>query len=202
MDSVRYVLGLLIVLTLPPSIAWWYILHFFVKFWRKVGPAYTMLTLFSLMFTSAISLYSVQEILMGRDLGANWFLVGLGGLFILVSWGIAVSRGRHMTPKTMFGIPELQTDGRGGKLLTRGPYSVIRHPRYAEVLFGISGAVFLANWSGVYVIVAVCFVAHHGAVLLEERELLDRFGEEYETYRNQVPRYIPQISKKKTGTGG
>ena len=202
MDSVRYVLGLLIVLTLPPSIAWWYVLHLFVKFWRKIGPAGTMLVLFSLVFASVISLYSVQGMLVGRDLGTNWFLVGLGGLFIFVSWGIAASRSRHLTPKTMFGIPELQADGRGGKLLTEGPYSVVRHPRYAEVLFGISGAVVLANWSGAYVVVAVCFLAHHGAVLLEERELLDRFGEEYETYRKKVPRYIPQISEKKTGTGG
>ncbi|MEE2905868.1 MAG: isoprenylcysteine carboxylmethyltransferase family protein [Gemmatimonadota bacterium] len=200
MDSVRYVLALLIVLTLPPSVAWWYILHLFVTSWRKIRPASTILMLLTLGFVSVVSLYSVQGLLIGQDLGANGILAGLGGFLILLSWGIAVLRSRHLTAKTMLGIPELQADGRGGKLVTQGPYSVIRHPRSVELIFGISGAAFLANWSGTYLVVVVCFVTHHGAVLLEERELLDRFGEEYENYRKRVPRYIPRIRKWRTNT--
>ena len=106
MDSVRYVLALLIVLTLPPSVAWWYILHLFVKSWRKIRPASTILMLLTLGFVSVVSLYSVQGLLIGQDLGANGILAGLGGFLILLSWGIAVLRSRHLTAKTMLGIPE------------------------------------------------------------------------------------------------
>ena len=90
MDSVRYVLALLIVLTLPPSVAWWYILHLFVTSWRKIRPASTILMLLTLGFVSVVSLYSVQGLLIGQDLGANGILAGLGGFLILLSWGIAV----------------------------------------------------------------------------------------------------------------
>ena len=105
-------------------------------------------------------------------------------------------RAKHLTTRILVGVPELQADGKGGKLLTEGPYAVMRHPRYAEIVLGTVGFVLLANWSGPYLIIAGAILGLHGVVLLEERELAERFGEEYDAYRGRVPRYIPRLGSR------
>ena len=49
-----------------------------------------------------------------------------------------------------------------------------------------------ANYSGAWVLYALAFPAIHLVVLLEERELRERFGAEYEDYCRRVPRYLPR----------
>ena len=46
MDTVRYVIALLIVITLPFSFLFWLLIHPFAGFWRRLGPAitYTVVT--------------------------------------------------------------------------------------------------------------------------------------------------------------
>jgi protein-S-isoprenylcysteine O-methyltransferase Ste14 len=44
----------------------------------------------------------------------------------------------------------------------------------------------------VYILVAVFVPLTYGVVLLEERELRERFGEEYERYCDKVPRFFPK----------
>ena len=53
---------------------------------------------------------------------------------------------------------------------------------------------FIANYVGVYILAVVILPALHLVVLLEERELRHRFGEEYDLYRARVPRYIPRAA--------
>lgn len=75
-----------------------------------------------------------------------------------------------------------------------GPtYQVVRHPIYAAldrivIAFGL--------WSGTAyaLLLAALFVAvwHPIWYGIEERELLERFGESYDTYRKRTPAVIPQ----------
>ena len=64
-------------------------------------------------------------------------------------------------------------------------------PRYVEMILGAFAFAAFANYVGGY-IVAVLFVAGiHAVVLIEEKELAKRFGEEYKAYKASVPRYLP-----------
>ena len=76
-------------------------------------------------------------------------------------------------------------------LLTQGPYAVIRHPRYVEVLLATFAYAFFANYVGVYAVALATIPALHLVVILEERELADRFGSEWVEYAQRVPRYVP-----------
>jgi len=90
------------------------------------------------------------------------------------------------------GGPELERGGKGGTLLTEGPYSVTRNPRYIEAIVGIFAYAAFSNHLGVYLLALATVPVVHLIVILEERELQDRFGDEYKAYVTRVPRYIPQ----------
>ena len=79
-----------------------------------------------------------------------------------------------------------------GRLLTEGVYARTRNPRYLEFLLSLLGFVAIANHVGTWLLLALCLPAVHLVVRLEERELRDRFGAEYDEYCRQVPRYLPR----------
>ena len=91
-------------------------------------------------------------------------------------------------------MPELQANGRGGQLLTEGIYSKMRHPRYVELSLGTFALTLFVNHLGTYLLFVAFLAGLHAVVLLEERELCERFGEEYLAYRARVPRFIPHLS--------
>jgi protein-S-isoprenylcysteine O-methyltransferase Ste14 len=66
-------------------------------------------------------------------------------------------------------------------------YSLVRHPMYMAVaLMGVVGFLTNFSWYGVVVLGVVwgTFTFH---VMLEEKELLERFGDSYRTYARGVP---------------
>ena len=82
-------------------------------------------------------------------------------------------------------------------VIRRGVYGIIRHPLYlSEVLLYVR--LFLLNTSlaGLAVIIAV-FVFLHYISRYEEKVLLERFGEEYRQYMQDVPMYFPRIILRK-----
>lgn len=103
-----------------------------------------------------------------------------------------MARKKYLTFRILAGVPEFARDPhRQGHLLTEGPYARIRHPRYIEVVMWTFAYAFIANYVGAYVLALLTPLLVHLVVLLEERELRDRFGQEYVEYCARVPRYIP-----------
>lgn len=72
-------------------------------------------------------------------------------------------------------------------------YGRIRHPRYVEFMVGGTGWALILNYLGVYLLMAITVLMLFVIVLLEERELRDRFGEAYVEYCARVPRFIPRL---------
>jgi len=197
-DTVRYWLGLFLVIGLPPGITWWFFVHPFVGFWRRLGPKVTMAVMTVFFIVSVWGLVTLRGVLMGRDLGTSPLLVAVG--IVLCGAGAYVShkRRKYLTVSILAGVPEVQTDkDRQGALLDQGPYAIIRHPRYVEGLLFTLGYAAVSNHVGPYVLAGLTFPLLHLVVLLEERELRDRFGEAYREYCERVPRYIPQKSRSR-----
>lgn len=114
-----------------------------------------------------------------------------GVLCIAGAGWIAFHRRRHLTFPILAGVPELRRSTEEAALLQDGVYGVIRHPRYVEVLLGMAGYAFIANYLAGYVVVVVSVPLLWLLVVLEERELLARFGEAYDRYRARVPMFLP-----------
>ncbi len=79
------------------------------------------------------------------------------------------------------------------ELVTRGPYRWVRNPMAVTGLTqGLGVALILGSW-GVVVYVLVGGVLWHALVRpVEERDLLERFGESYASYRRRVGLWIPR----------
>lgn len=199
MITARFILGALVMVALPPSLLWWFIIHPFVGFWRGVGVRPTFAILIVAQILGMVALYFVHEPLMGRDLGTNPGLIALAVLSLAISIGVALTRKKQLTVRILTGVPELSSDD-PGRLLTEGIYGRVRHPRYVEVMLGVLAYALFSNHLGPYILFAASLPVVHLLVLLEERELMDRFGAEYEQYRSRVPPYLPRRRTSASGS--
>ena len=192
MDSAAYWLALLTLVMVPPFMVVWFVVHPLVRFWRRLGPfrTYTFLGLFILL--AMWRLYTLRDQMMRVSFGVNWVLVVLAIQIFLISMLIGFLRMRHLKLSTMVGLPEIRGEGDHAKIMTDGIYSLIRHPRYAEVWLGFLAIALFTNYLAVYILVIIFIPVIYGVVLLEERELRERFGQEYERYCAEVPRFFPK----------
>jgi protein-S-isoprenylcysteine O-methyltransferase Ste14 len=82
----------------------------------------------------------------------------------------------------------------GQTLVKRGPYCWLRHPAYSGSILTLVGfPLFLGTWAGGLVILILSFAAFSYRVLVEEKALLDFFGEEYRDYMQQTWRFFPGL---------
>jgi protein-S-isoprenylcysteine O-methyltransferase Ste14 len=78
------------------------------------------------------------------------------------------------------------------ELISHGPFAYVRHPLYSTLLLTIpplvivwlSDLLFFLPWG-------LLLLLSHCVVRLEERGLIDAFGEDYERYRRYVPALLP-----------
>lgn len=80
------------------------------------------------------------------------------------------------------------------KLISGGPYSLVRHPMYTSFLMmAVGQALLLANWfvglAGLAGFAALFFLR----VDREERMMLDTFGTDYRDYMDRTKRIIPFV---------
>ena len=80
----------------------------------------------------------------------------------------------------------------GHKLVTEGPYSIVRNPIYTG-MFGMLLATGLAvsHWIGLALAIVVFAIGTFIRVRSEERLLREMFGPEFEAYARKVPAVIP-----------
>lgn len=195
-DLARYIIGALLMITVPPAIAYWFIVHPFIAFWRRVGMKLTFWFLGIFMVVSMVALYPVHRALLGRDLGTSLPLIVLAVPLLVVSGIVNRKRKRHLNFKMLSGAPELAPGSSGAGLLTEGIYSRIRHPRYVEFTLALVGWSLFTNYLGMYVMVAISIAALLIIVVLEERELRERFGQAYVDYSARVPRFVPRPRRR------
>jgi protein-S-isoprenylcysteine O-methyltransferase Ste14 len=193
MDIIRYYVALILVILLPPVLYYWLLIHPFVHFWRRLGPRWTYGLVGLIMALSMVSLFRIRQALLAVEFGTNYYLTAPGLLFLATSTWLGFQILRQMSILTMLGLPELAPDKRPQQLITTGIYATIRHPRYVQIYLGFLGSALIANYLALYLIVALWLPGIYVIVLLEEKELRDRFGAAYDDYCRRVPRFVPKL---------
>jgi len=192
MDAARYYVALLLVIAHPPRICLWLVIHPFASFWRRLGTArtYAILAIPVLIYASGVGV--LRRDLLSVQFGTSYAALALAAISLAAAIALSVKRRRQLHFGALSGLPELSAHLYPGTLLTAGVYSRIRHPRYVEAtLWALAYALF-ANHLASYVVVLLGMPLIFLVVLLEERELLVRFGAAYQEYARRVPRFLPR----------
>jgi protein-S-isoprenylcysteine O-methyltransferase Ste14 len=114
---------------------------------------------------------------------AGFLAMAAGAAFIL--WA-RFTMGESHNISSVAGV-ELFADHR---LVTTGPFALVRHPMYLGFAVAVLGALALyRTW-------AIAFIVVHGLVFVvrarrEEQALAARFGDEWAAYRGRVPAVLP-----------
>ena len=194
MDKARYVLGVMLIVGLPPAIIFWLLIHPFVGFWRRIRPGMAYSTLGLVCVLLGVLIFKSRDVLLGDDLGTSPGLFVLGAALYALSAWVSVLTRRQLSLRAFAGVPELSGPGTGGVLLQEGVYGVVRHPRYLSVIIGTAGFAMFVNYVGGYLMVLGSIPALFLVIFFEERELANRFGASYEEYRSRVPAMVPRFS--------
>jgi len=82
----------------------------------------------------------------------------------------------------------------GHKLVTKGPYSVVRNPIYTGMLgMLLATGLAVSHWSGLLIALVVFGIGTAIRVRSEAALLRETFGEEFESYARRVPAVIPYV---------
>jgi protein-S-isoprenylcysteine O-methyltransferase Ste14 len=192
MDTVRHVLTLLMLMFMPGAVLFWFLVHPFIRFWRRLGLRRALAIYYTLMAAFVAGVFLLRKTLLAVDFGTNPVLIGVAVPMLAASIVLRRKISRHLRFKTLGGLPEMAPDRFPQRLLTEGIYSRIRHPRYVEVLLVMASLALIANNLASYVNWIIGIPSVLLIVRIEERELRDRFGAEYEAYCARVPRFVPR----------
>jgi len=190
---------LLAIITLmfwPVIPLFWIPVHVAVHFFRRPGlaayllPVVTWLPLAFFIFRYRAFLLQFTITLPFLSSIIGWVLLISGTLLhiwtaqLLGLWGI-------------IGVPEL-SDRVEGPLVVKGPFSIVRHPTYLAHTLMFSGVFLITGVLSVGIIAVLdCVVVNSVIIPLEERELADRIGEKYASYKRKVPsRFFPSFHKR------
>jgi protein-S-isoprenylcysteine O-methyltransferase Ste14 len=177
---------------MPGVYLYWFSIHPWVHFWRRVGLRRTMTVHYAMIALVGAAVFSVRGPLLAVEWGTNYLLIVLALPLFTLSVILRRQLSRKLTLAMLLGIPELDPNRRPVKLVTNGIYSRMRHPRYVEIVLALAGYTLVANYLAAYAILVATVVWVWLIVPIEEKELRERFGRQYEEYAERVPRFVPR----------
>lgn len=193
LETIAYYVALLDVILVLPAILFWFLIHPFARFWRRLGAPVTY-TIAAILFMLAVgSLFFIREPILRIRFGVRIPLaIASIAPFALSIW-MGVLRSRVFRSSTLVGLPEVSKTSGPGELITTGIYGRIRHPRYAEGFLRLGAMALFCNYLALYILLATYVPLIFIIVIMEERELTERFGTAYTEYCAQVPRFVPRL---------
>lgn len=178
--------GFVLFFELPIPI-YWLILHPFNAFWRtRVRAAFWFAGL-TAWTCGGFILWICRHALLSA-VRPPWLAIVSGFVLIAIEGYLFVRVERELGSRRLVGHAELTGMG---EMFSGGLYAHVRHPRYAGMFSAVLGAALLANTKLLWITLVIWCPFALLVIRLEEKELASRFGQRYETYRRQVPAFLP-----------
>ena len=196
MSEIRYCIAVAFVCLVPGVFVYWFSIHPFVNFWRRVGAGRTVGLHLAFMGLIALIVSTQRSWLIAVEFESHLWLYVAGGGLMALSAVLRKRLGWELRLSTLLGFPEVDPARYPQPLLTGGPYAHVRHPRYLQLTLAFWAWALLANYLAAYVLAALALAGIRLVVHWEERELRTRYGAAYREYELRVPRFIPRFHKQ------
>ena len=148
------------------------------------------------MYGFPLTMYIITWLLGIGNPGSLWYLISeLTGhdLFVCILWVFMVPVSNMIilsgTVLVILGWKEIYTAK--GQLVTTGVYRYIRHPQYLGFILITLGMNVLWITISTLLLWPILVTLYYRLAKLEEKEMEERFGEDFRKYKQKVPMFIP-----------
>jgi protein-S-isoprenylcysteine O-methyltransferase Ste14 len=172
-------------------------IHYATNFWRKLG-IWTYFTIFLEWLPIAFALYWWRDAILQYEVTVATPIIALGAAAIVAGIALHAWTAKLLGIKATISYTELKPEPKEKQesLITSGPFSVVRHPSYWAHTSIITGAFLITGVISVGIIALIDLaIAYFVTTELEDRELTERFGDQYRKYQTRVPKFFPKLCR-------
>lgn len=181
-------------LLLFPGPIFWMIIHPAIRFWRRFGIRSYWVAL-PVWTVNAAALLLLRERIFAERIQRNVWTWIAGAVLVALAMWIDRQVGRQFSFRRLVGIPEMEPGRNPRRIVRSGIYGHIRHPRYTACMMTFWGLAFLTGAWGIFLLAILTVVMYLMVTPIEERELRNEYGSEYDSYAQAVPRFVPRLRK-------
>ena len=170
----------------------WIPVHGLSRIFKKLGLlTYAMPLLIWLPL--AFLIYSEKELLLSWKIEFPVVLRFFGIILLVAGSALHLWTAKLLGLWGLIGLPEVSSRLEG-RLITKGPFSIVRHPTYLAHTSMFSGVFLMTGTVTVGIMTFIDFLLVYVLIIpLEEKELSKRFGKDYNLYMEKVPKLFPRF---------
>jgi protein-S-isoprenylcysteine O-methyltransferase Ste14 len=170
----------------------WIPVHGLSRIFKKFGLLTYGMPLFT-WIPVAYLIYRNKTLLLSWKIDVSAGIHALGFILLVLGTALHLWTGKLLGLWGLIGLPEVSRRIEG-KLITTGPFSVVRHPTYLAHTLMVSGIFLLTGVVAVGTITFIDLILVYALIIpLEEKELSKRFGNDYNLYKKKVPKFLPRF---------
>jgi protein-S-isoprenylcysteine O-methyltransferase Ste14 len=153
--------------------------------WTRIVEMLIVVSAYELMFNGNLAIGFLGWRVLKPNVAVAWIGVALTAAGITFAFWARFTLGRNWS-----GTVTVKHDH---ELIVRGPYRIVRHPIYTGFTLAMLGTAVVIGQARGLVAVALIVVAWRFKWGIEERFMLEEFGDRYADYRKRVRALIPGI---------
>jgi protein-S-isoprenylcysteine O-methyltransferase Ste14 len=175
--------------------AYWILVHGWTDRWRTARHKLKVLApLWMVMWMAAWAVSAPWRGVTLYHRPATWMVAPL---LWMVSATLYIRGGRELSLMRVIGRDELEPAGRPPKLITTGAHALVRHPLYLGHICTMLGLCLATRSTACFALWVFALLTGYGMVRLEERELLNRFGQTWLDYKSNTPCILPRWTERR-----
>ena len=161
---------------------------------RKQPPLWLLIIIVFVLFSSiSIGLTFLFKFPWSVPIPLPWGII-IGVILLGLGFYVLIQALKALSVRRAFGkeIYQIKTKS---NLITHGIYAHVRNPLYLGVTIQLFGWFFILLFTFLLIMLFFFMLLFFLVARWEEKELSERFGEEYLTYKKAVPRFFPRLKK-------